>query len=422
MRVLMIGYVWPEPNSSAAGWRSLAVIESLQQMGAEVVFGCAAASSDQAVDLSELGVKAVPITLNCSSFDQLVAELKPALVVFDRFVCEEQFGWRVAKACPQALRILDTQDLHCLREARQQWVKQAQGRGDANGVAASELDLHSELALRELASIWRSDLSLVISEAEIELLIEQFGVDAALLQYFPLLLESTDKVSKGYGQRRHFITLGNFRHAPNWDSLNYLRSEIWPLIRRQLPGVECHIYGAYPPPKAQQLHSDKLGFLLRGWARDSGQVLAGSRILLAPLRFGAGQKGKLLEAMSQGTPSVTTPIGAESMAGPMPWPGEVAQGAAALAEAAVGLYRDPQRWQQAQQQGLALLALRFNREAHSRALQQRLRSLQANLEAHRRGNFIGQMLGHHSLQAQRYMSQWIEAKNRTAEQSDKSVS
>ncbi len=412
MRVVIIGYVWPEPRSSAAGWRTLAIIESLKALDAEVVFACAASELENAVNLSELGVTAVSITLNCSSFDQWIAELAPDIVVFDRFVCEEQFGWRVAKACPQAMRILDTQDLHCLRDARHRVVKQNGGKGDANKVPVAALDLNSELAQRELASIWRSDLSLIISEYEIQLLIEHFGVSPHLLHYFPLLAEASERQCAGFSERRHCVVLGNFRHLPNWDSLIYLRSDIWPSIRKALPGVECHIYGAYPPPKAQQLHSESLGFLLKGWAKDSREVLGRARLLLAPLRFGAGQKGKLLEAMLCGTPSITTPIGAESMAGDLPWPGQVVAEPGEFAQMAVELYKSETLWGNAKDQAGVVLNERFDAEKHSVILQEKIKQIQVSLTAHRKANFIGQMLCHHSLQAQRYMSQWIELKNR----------
>jgi O-antigen biosynthesis protein len=418
MKVLFIGYVWPEPRSSAAGWRTLSLLDCLLARGDEVVFACAAAYSDHAADLESLGIQVAPIALNCSSFDDFVAGLQPELVVFDRFVCEEQFAWRVEKVCPEALRIIDTQDLHCLRDARHRWVK---AEGDANGVAARDLDLFSDLAKRELAAIWRSDLNLIISEYEVDVLRTVFGVDESLMHYFPLLSQGAGDQGLDFEARRHCVVLGNFRHAPNWDALQFLRSQLWPEIRRRLPGVECHVYGAYPPPKAQQLHSDKLGFLIKGWATDAAQVMGQARLNLAPLRFGAGQKGKLLDAMEQGTPSITTEIGAESMAGDLPWGGAVVKGAVVkgalengatqFIDAAVDLYSQKAQWLEAQAHGFAILEQRFLPERHRAALMARLQHLLHDKAALRRSNFIGQMLRHHSLRSHQYMSQWIEAKN-----------
>lgn len=413
--VLLIGHVWPEPNSSAAGRRSVALIEQLQELAQELHFACAAAPSEHRISLLERGVAEHQVNLNCDSFDELVARLQPQLVVFDRFITEEQFSWRVARACPDAALVLDPQDLHSLRDARHRALKQG---GDVLQPGAALLN--SELAQRELAAIWRCDLTLMISQAEISLLENHYAVAASLLHYLPLVSEG--KLSEGgasgsaaYSHRRHFLCIGNFRHEPNWDALRYLRSELWPEIRRQLPGVECHVYGAYPPPKAQQLHSDKLGFMLRGWAPNAKQVMARARVCLAPLRFGAGQKGKLLEAMECGTPSVTTAIGAESMVDqPQHWGGFVADGATDFVDAAVALYRDEQTWLAAQQRGYRCLQA-FDAGFHHGELRARLLGLVDELAAVRQRNFIGAMLRHHSLRSHQYMSQWIAAKQRLAD-------
>ena len=111
-KVLIIGTVWPEPNSTAAGNRMLQIIEQLQLQNWEVVFACAAAESEFMFDLKTIKVITKSIELNDTSFDEFVKQLNPTIVIFDRFMIEEQFGWRVAENCPNCLRILDTEDLH----------------------------------------------------------------------------------------------------------------------------------------------------------------------------------------------------------------------------------------------------------------------------------------------------------------------
>lgn len=148
------------------------------------------------------------------------------------------------------------------------------------------------------------------------------------------------------------------------------------------------------------------------WAEDALEVMSAARICLAPLRFGAGIKGKLIDAMLCGTPSVTTPIGAEAMQGHYPWPGAVATSAAALAEEAVRLYQDETCWVAAQSAGKALLSSRYSKLEHGPALIEKLRHCQHNLQQLRKNNFTGSMLRHHSHKSTQYMSQWIEAKNK----------
>src|SRR5690606_3748129 len=115
-------------------------------------------------------------------------------------------------------------------------------------------------ALREIAAIFRCDLSLMISTREIELLQHYFGVPSELLFYCPLSTGTLDQPLPVFGERQHFISIGNFRHVPNWDAVLCLKHSIWPLIRAQLPRAELHIYGAYMPPEASALHNPAQGF------------------------------------------------------------------------------------------------------------------------------------------------------------------
>ena len=115
-KILIIGTVWPEPNSTAAGNRMLQIIEQFQIQKFEVIFACAAAIGEFSFDLKSINVEMVAIELNNSSFDDFILELKPEIVIFDRFMIEEQFGWRIAENLPNCLKILDTEDLHFVRK------------------------------------------------------------------------------------------------------------------------------------------------------------------------------------------------------------------------------------------------------------------------------------------------------------------
>lgn len=409
MRALIIGYVWPEPASSAAGSRMLQLIAALQAFGYGVTFASPAATSEHAVDLPSLQVTPLNILLNDASFDEQLRALQPDLVLFDRFMMEEQFGWRVETHCPNALRILDSEDLHFLRDARQQAVKLKRG-------LLPEDYLQSDLCKREIAAIYRCDMTLVISPFELDFLQREFSIPADLLCYCPFMEDITHlQAPDNFAARQHCISIGNFRHAPNWDAVLELK-RLWPHIRQRMPGIEIHIYGAYPPPKATQLHNAKEGFLIKGWAQDARQVLREARLLLAPLRFGAGIKGKFADAMACGTPSVTTPLGAEGMQGQgdmtLPWPGALAENDAAFINQVCALYQDENRWRAARAQGLHNFAALYAAAPHREYLHARLRELRAGLAGKRAQNFIGAMLRHHSMKSTQYMAQWIEAKNK----------
>ena len=404
-KLLVIGYVYPEPNSTAAGMYILSIMRLFKENGFQVEFATAAQASEHAVDLNNEGISTHPIALNCSSFDAYVKEFNPNVVLFDRFMVEEQFGWRVEKSCPDALKILDTEDLQCLRKGRHTALKEKR--------ELTKQDLFSEIAKREIASILRCDLSLIISSYEMQLLQEEFKVDTSLLHHLPFMvnLEKVPTKTKSFEERQHFMTIGNFRHAPNWDQVLYLL-EIWNEIRKELPKAELHIYGSYPPAKAMALHNPKKGFLIKGWAEDALEVIESARVLLAPIRFGAGIKGKLLEAMITQTPSVTTPIGAEGMHEDEPWGGEIAYTKEAFIEASIELHQNKQRWKEAQQNAKKLLYKHYDSKQLGQMLMNNLSHIEKNIETHRLHNFTGSMLKHHTMQSTKYMSQWIEEKNR----------
>ncbi|UOE86107.1 glycosyltransferase [Vibrio splendidus] len=407
-KVLAIGYVWPEPNSSAAGSHMMSLLRLFKRQGWSVEFATPAQETEHMIDLSEEGITSKSIQLNCDSFDQYIEELQPDVVMFDRFMMEEQFGWRVEKVCPNAFKLLDTEDLQFLRNARHEAVKKE--------TELTKAHLYSDLAKREIAAILRCDLSLIISSYEMELLQSEFNVDPKLLHHLPFMvdLKTLPESTKSFEERKHFMTIGNFRHAPNWDAVLQLQ-KIWPKIRKQLPDTELHIYGSYPPPKATALHNPKTGFHIKGWAKDAQEVMEQARVCVAPLRFGAGIKGKLLDAMKLQTPNVTSEIGSEGMLpqGELQWPGAVADDIDEFVEAAVALYKDEEKWLKAQSQCHSILEAHYEQNQLGDKLIERLTALESELESHRLDNFFGSMLKHHSMASTKYMSQWIAEKNKT---------
>jgi glycosyltransferase involved in cell wall biosynthesis len=410
--ILIIGAVWPEPDSSAAGSRMMQLISVFQNAGWEVTFASSSSKSEHSADLKNLGIQCASIEVNNPSFDLFIRKADPDAVMFDRFMIEEQFGWRVAEACPRAFRILDTEDLHCLRNARKKALE------EERSFRPEDLFLDS-MAKREIASIYRCDLSLIISVYEYDLLRYHFGIDKSLLYHLPFLLEPIEESQKEslpeFEERSGFITIGNFLHEPNRDAVMQLKEKIWPLIRKKLPDARLDVYGAYPSGPIFDLNNEEEGFLVHGRAPDSFEVISKSRVLLAPLRFGAGLKGKLIESMMCGTPSVTTAIGAEGINGYLPWPGAVSENPEIFAASAVELYRDKFTWERANEYGFNILELRFLRERHEGRFMQTVHNLLKGLIAHRKLNFTGAMLMHHTMAGTRYMSKWIEEKNKISD-------
>jgi hypothetical protein len=357
-------------------------------------------------DLEQLGVDTRPILLNDSTFDMWLKELKPTVVLFDRFLTEEQFGWRVATNCPDALRILDTQDLHSLRISRENCHKSGE-------VFEKDNWLTNPTTLRELASIFRSDITLVISVFELELLRETIPAADPLLWHLPFMENPVwDDQLTPYDSRSGFICIGNGRHYPNVDSMLWLHDKIWPGIRQVIPDASIAVCGAYLPEAVQALNNPDTGFYIRGWIPDARHTLKQARIQLAPLRFGAGLKSKLIDSMASGCPFVTTPVGAEGMLDFDGWEGCIAPTDKALISRALALYTDRKAWTGAQQRGASLINAKYNSQSLGSELLGRVEAVQGQLAAFRSKNLIGAMMMNNRMASTRYMGKWIEAKNR----------
>lgn len=405
--LLVIALVWPEPASTAAGVRMMQLLKVFQNDGYKITIASAASKSQHSADLTSYGYDTKEIKMNDSSFNAFVSELNPDVVLFDRFLTEEQFGWRVAEQCPNALRILDTEDLHSLRHVRETCFKK--------GIAfTTDAWLQDDKTKREIASIYRCDLSLIISSYELELLTDVIKIDKSLLLSLPFMLPELpqDPKWKTFEQRSDFLFIGGGKHSPNIDAIKCLKHTIWPLLHERLPEAKLHIYGAYLPQQVLEMHNPKEGFVVKGRAANVNEVMSSAKVCLAPIRFGAGIKGKLVAAMSNGTPSVTTTIGAEGMYGILDWNGYIENDHTAFVEAAERLYTSPNAWNKAQEQGKTLINTLYSNKSLTHILLQTIAELKVSLQKHRTQNFIGSLLQQQSMSATKFMGKWIEEKNR----------
>ena len=403
-KLLIISSVWVEPNSSAAGSRMLQLIRFFQSQNYTIVYASTASESEFSFDLADLGITTQFIKLNDSTFDDFLQKNQPNMVLFDRFMVEEQFGWRVFNVLPMAIKILDTEDLHCLRIARQEAIKKNK--------SFETLDFNFDIAKREIASIFRCDLSLLVSDFEMNLLQTVFQVPKSILFYLPIWIQKFASEKPDFQTKKDFVFIGNFYHEPNWDSVLVLKNEIWPKLKELQPIATLNIYGAYPSQKVHQLHNPKDRFYIKGRAESAEQVIRSARVLLAPIRFGAGIKGKLLEAMEYGTPSVTTSIGAEAMCDNLPWNGFIEDDYSNFISKVVELYSNQEVWEEAVENGYKIINYKFLFSIYKSKFLDILDHLQTSLESHRKTNFIGQMLQYHNLRSTEFMSRWIEEKNK----------
>jgi hypothetical protein len=270
--------------------------------------------------------------------------------------------------------------------------------------------MESPAFYRELASILRCDLSLIISGTERDLLLARLPFLRGKLFYLPFQF-SADELSQGPGfsRRSGFVFVGNGKHRPNLDAIFRLKSEIWPRLRELLPNTRLNIYGAYLPDAVLKLHLPQEGFEVQGWAPDLETVFATSRLQLAPLRFGAGVKGKILNALCYGLPTLSSPIGWEGI-----YPGTesvdfLADSPGDFARKAALLYLNESKWKRSLQEQLKASAPHF-----APSLEDLLEAIEA--PGQRRESLteelivLQKMLRHQAFDRLRYLSRWIEAK------------
>ena len=204
----------------------------------------------------------------------------------------------VKKYAPQAKMVFRTVDLHFLRESRE-----AQLRG------SEELSLSAERTRNsELDCIRRSDATIVVSAVEQDLL--QNLVPETLIAHLPLPCDIPGR-SGDLADRRDIVFLGGYNHTPNVDAVEHFVSDIWPLIRTRIPEARFIVAGSNLPERLRKLVGN--GVVVLGYVEDLNTLFRACRVSVAPLRWGAGQKGKIVTSLSYGVPVVATEIAAESM-------------------------------------------------------------------------------------------------------------
>lgn len=406
MKILIIGKVWPEPNSSAAGRRMKQLIELFRQRG-EIHFACANALTGNEMDLNAIGVKIHSIDLNNDTVNAFFKELDPRIVVFDRFLTEEQYGWRIIEHCPNAIRILNTEDLHFLRKTRHQYVK----KNNQFTTDISILDFQNDETMRELASIYRSDWTIMISTFEMELLQNEMQVPTDLLTYLPIFTEEKLRSESSFSERKNFLFIGNMLHEPNADAVKMLVENCWTIIRQECKEAELIIVGAYPSQLVLQLNNPKKKIKVVGHSKDLDEIYKTVRISLVPLRFGAGIKGKIMETLEYGIPFVSTSIGTEGLFFDEKWSDLIADNWGDFSQKAISLYSDMTKWNYYRDSGTKHLTNQFSKSGFESHFLTKLDTLVATIHTERKKRYYSQLLQHHTLMSTRYLSKWIMAKN-----------
>jgi len=263
----------------------------------------------------------------------------------------------VKRRCPQALIVFDTVDLHFLREER---------RADLDGSIAARFAAHATKN-NELHLMRQADLTLVVSPVEKELL-QQIAPDVKV-RILSNIHALQDR-GNSFGRRRNMLFIGGFRYSPNVDAIQWFVREVFPKIRLRLPDVQLHVIGNRPPDELRAMAQSVGGVRILGFVENVEPYLRSCRLSVAPLRYGAGVKGKINMSMSYGLPVVSTTIGCEGMFLTDQANVLLADDADAMADAACRLYGDQALWERLSQAGKETVRRFFSFETAAAAMHQ----------------------------------------------------
>ncbi len=359
-RALVIDNYMVTPDRESGSLRMLNLFRILQGLGYKVTFAAANLEAPQpyVADLQRMGVEVLYRPYVRSIARHLSARGQDYdLVILSRADAAAQVIGAARRHCTQARILFDTVDLHFLRERRL-----AELRGDRATHLVAEARKRQELDLMR-----QTDLTLVVSEHERDLLaVEAPDVEVRVVSNIHQIFGSARPVHERHG----LLFIGAFAHPPNRDAVRFFCREVMPLIRARDPGIVLKVIGADPPAEIVACAREDVAIL--GYVPDVAPYFASCRMSIAPLRYGAGVKGKINQSLAHGLPVVATQIAVEGMHLVDGESVSIADTPAEFADAILRLHADAQLWQRLSDGGLRVMEAHFSFAAAERAVREAL--------------------------------------------------
>lgn len=346
-RVLIIDGTYPTPDRDSGSIDAVHFVRLFRELGYSVYFSATGSFSSGALDAVQSDAKARLQHLGAIVVDDVYARSLEGLIhangfLFDLFFLSRvhaggHFYETVRAHAPNARILFNTVDLHFRREDRE-------GRLEDN---PAKIDAARATRERELHLVRQADAALVVSEDELTLL--QQEAPEARVHAFPLIRAIAGR-DADFAARRHIGFVGGYKHQPNIDAALHFLEAIWPRIRGELPEAQFHLMGA-DMPDCLSARTDP-GLVIVGHVPDLRAAFEDMRLSVAPLRYGAGAKGKVLSSLTHGVPCICTSIAAEGMQLGSDGGILVADAPEDFAALVVRAYRDEPLWQQLSADGL----------------------------------------------------------------------
>jgi GT2 family glycosyltransferase/glycosyltransferase involved in cell wall biosynthesis len=300
-RLLVIDAITPTPDEDAGSLTCFEIMRAFQANGFKVNFlpwTNLLFARKHTKALQRIGIEAIyqPYYTSHEEYLKQNGSLFDIILLFRNEVSFRAIDM-IARHAPNAKIIFHVSDLHFVREARQAALEGSDHRRARHTQA------------REIYSVIASDLTIVHSDYEKEIL--EKATPGAAVYVFPWIVD-TKPAEKGFDERAGIGFLGGYGHPPNIDAVLYFVEAIWPKIHAARPDIMFYVYGSRAPQELLELDG-KMNIRVIGYLEDLKDCFDNIRVSIAPLRYGAGLKGKVAMAMSYGVPVVGTSCAAEGM-------------------------------------------------------------------------------------------------------------
>jgi glycosyltransferase involved in cell wall biosynthesis len=261
---------------------------------------------------------------------------------------------------PQAKVIFNTVDLHFLRAERQAKIEQSLLRR----IRAAQVKV------KELRVMKKTEATILLNRSEVELISK---IAPSVKTFMLPLTQEVTGSQTSFSERKDIVFIGGFRHLPNVDAVKYFCSEIMPLVREKLPGVRFIVVGSMVPDELKRYACDDVE--IRGFVENLGDIFDHCRMSVAPLRYGAGMKGKIVTSLSYGVPCVTTTIGTEGMGLSAGENITIANDPSSYAQAIVDIYTSEPTWTKLSEASVSFAKQNFSVEV----VEQQIRQMMAEI-------------------------------------------
>lgn len=299
--ILVCDHQHLDPNSDSGSVRMNEILRALSARGKVVHFYAPGPLKNQSwvESISDEGVEVIESGSSLEDFLVSHREMLDVIIVSRPAVMAEVFS-SVCLFAPEVPVAYDMVDSHALRLHR---------KADISGLA-EDRRIARHIAAVERRAIRSADVVIAVSDADVAFA-RSLVRDDDLHTVVVSNVHRPVAVTKDFHERDGLLFVGGFQHDPNVDAVKFLVNEIYPLVRSQLGDVELRIVGSNPTEEVLALGGSGVSVL--GWVEDLRPIYERARVVVAPLRYGAGVKGKIGEALSHHVPVVTTGVGAEGM-------------------------------------------------------------------------------------------------------------